>query len=190
MRLARRTPPRKDPSAGDHELKEATRNRLRKAAESYGLDQLKATVDGMGSAVPFRDLDRAVQATVDTLAHSVAEGQSDDVMAFCGSTLLTGYFVGRAMLETQRIALHYSNPTTEIENAGTLLRLTMSHGVPSYLKGVGEGPELFARLQIKLTEQAGPLSYLPADDRMGLAGLTAAAGIALAIVEHDLFAPE
>jgi hypothetical protein len=50
--------------------------------------------------------------------------------------------------------------------------------------------DLLVVFEIERANQAGPVSPLPEQERLGLAGGSAVAGLTLAIAEHDLFAAE
>ncbi len=171
-----------------NQIKASTKARLQRAADQYDGEQLISTLEEAPNLLRFGDLDRAVQAAIDTIVRTITEGRSDEVRRYCGSTLTTGYTVGRAMLGTERGALHYSNPSTEQANVQTLIRLTTTPLAASFVDEIGPMGHLFVKFQIEMAGRAGPLSYLANEDRETVAGGSATAGLVLAIVEHDLFA--
>ena len=129
-----------------------------------------------------------MQIAIDTIVRTIARGRSEEARRYCGSTVITGYIVGRAMLGTANGALHYSNPLTEADNVESLVRLSTSPEAAPFTNEIGPTGPLFMEFQIEMAGRAGPLSALPLEDRRNLAGGSAVAGVVLAIVEHDLFA--
>jgi hypothetical protein len=199
---SRREAPSPNPSADDRgvvtssttepgtHVKPSTRERMSAAREHYGAEQLQATLSEAPNLVRFSDLDRAMQVAIDTVVRAISAGRSEEVRRYCGSTLITGYIVGRAMLGTAGGALHYSNPLTEADNVERLVQLSTTAEAAPYTNEIGSTGHLFMQFQIEMAGRAGPLSALPLDDRNNLAGGSAVAGLVLAIVEHDLFAAE
>ena len=176
------------PAEEPGQLKASTRTRLRDAAEHYGPEELQATLQRAPNLVQFSDLDGAMQVAIDVIVRTIANERSEEVRRYCGSTLVTGYVVGRAMLGTAGGALHYSNPVTQAENVESLVRLSTTQAATPYTNEIGRTGQLFMEFQIEMAARAGPLSALGQEDRSNLAGGAAIAGLVLAIVEHDLFA--
>ncbi|MGH8924017.1 MAG: hypothetical protein ACRDWA_05150 [Acidimicrobiia bacterium] len=170
------------------QVKASTTVRMRHAAEHYGPEELLATLDQAPNLVQFSDIDGAMQIAIDVIVRRISDGRSEEARRYCGSTVITGYIVGRAMLGTVRGALHYSNPLTQADNVETLVRLSTSQEAAPYTNEIGPTGQLFMESQIEMAGRAGPLSSLAEEDRSNLAGGAAAIGLVLAVVEHDLFA--
>ncbi|MEX0865404.1 MAG: hypothetical protein WD269_11130 [Acidimicrobiia bacterium] len=168
--------------------KSSTTTRMNEAAETYGPEELMSTLDRAPQLVQFSDLDRAMQIAIDTIVRTIAKGRSDEVRRYCGSTLITGYIVGRAMLGTENGALHYSNPLTESDSVESLVRMSTTEEAAPFTDALGEMGHGFMKFQIEMAGRAGPLAALVSEERENLAGGSAAAGLVLAVVEHDLFA--
>lgn len=182
--------PRKDEprSLNQGFLSPDTSAKLEQAAREYGVDELQATLNDAPNLVTFHDLDRATQISIDTVTKQFASDQSQSVQRYCGSTVITGYVVGRAMLGTAGGALHYSNPLTEADNAETLIRFATTEDAAPIAEAIGPAGLLFVKLQEEMAGRQGPLAALPEERRSVLAGGSAIAGLVIAIAEHDLFA--
>lgn len=173
-------------TSNDSVLKPSTAKLMEQARDQYGVDELGATLEDAPKLVNFHDLDRATQIAIDTITKSIADGQPDAIERYCGSTVLTGYIVGRAMLQTANGAVHFSNPLTEADNAETLIRITTTPAAAPYTEALGATSLLFVQLQKEMASRRGPLSALGKQVRDRLTGGSAAAGMVLAIAEHDL----
>lgn len=169
------------------QVKPMTLARLRHATANYGPEHLKATMEIAHTLFRFHDLDKALQLAIEVLVRTVADSRPDAVRRYCGSTLVTGYVVGRAMLGTSDGALHYSNRLTEADNVESLVRAS-TLGVVAYTREIGPMGQVFMEVQIEMANRAGPLSALPEEERSNMAGGSAVAGLVLAIAEYDLFA--
>lgn len=174
-----------DPS-NDSVLKPSTAKLMEQARDQYGADELSDTLEDAPKLVRFHDLDRATQIAIDTVTKSIADGQPEAIERYCGSTVLTGYIVGRAMLQTANGALHFSNPLTEADNADTLIRIATTPAAAPYTEALGSTGLLFVRLQQEMASRSGPLAALRKQIRDSLTGGSAASGMVLAIAEHDL----
>lgn len=180
------SPDSSDVASNNQELKESTRRLLEQARDDYGVDELRSTLENTSKLVSFRDLDRATQIAIDTVTKTITRGQSDAIERYCGSAVLTGYVVGRAMLKTAGATFHFSNPLTEADNAEDLIRISTTAAATPYAEALGSAGLLFVQLQQEVANQTGPLSALGKQERDSLAGGSAAAGMLLAIAEHDL----
>ena len=173
-----------------HELSSPTRQLLNEAAAAFGAEGLKAALVGAPNNFSFSDLDKATQVAIDSITKAIAANQPEPIVSYCGSVLVTGYLVGRAMLRTAGGALHFSNPLTEADHADTLIRLSITDEAIRLPEGIRPMSDLLVVFEIERANQAGPVSPLPEQERLGLAGGSAVAGLTLAIAEHDLFAAE
>lgn len=174
-----------DPS-DDSVLNPSTAKLMEQARDQYGVDELGDTLEDAPKLVNFHDLDRATQIAIDTITKSIANGQPDAIERYCGSTVLTGYIVGRAMLQTTNGALHFSNPLTEAENAEVLIHKATTPAADPYTEVLDATGLLFAQLQQEMASRSGPLAALGKQVRDRLTGGSAAAGMVLAIAEYDL----
>lgn len=163
-------------------------SRMVYAAQNFGFEELEATLTAAPQLLQFNDLDRAMQVAMDTVVRVITDGHADLIRRYCGSTVITGYIVGRTMLGTVNGALHYSNPLTEADNVEQLVKLTTTSEGLSLTDDIGPMGQVFMDYQIEMAGRVGPLSALPADERKDLAGGSAVLGMVLAIAEHDLFA--
>jgi hypothetical protein len=173
-----------------HELSASTRLLLHQAAEAFEAEELKAILADGQNLISFTALDKATRIAIDSIARAIADGQTEEIVSYCGSVLITGYLVGRAMVRTVGGALHFSNPLTEADNAATMIRISTTDAADQIDGAIRPTGDLFVKLAIEMANQAGPVSPLPEQVRVGLVGGSAVAGMRLAIVEHDLFVAE
>lgn len=182
-----------DQSVAGHEavpIRPSTLALLEAAQDRYGQTQLESTLEEAPALLRSGDLDRATQLAVGTFVQRITAGQPQEVERYCGSTLMTGYIVGRAMLGTEHSAIHYSNPLTESDNVETLVRLlTTADGKP-FLNQIGDTGHLFWQFQMEMAGRAGPLAAMPEQERQTLVGGSALAGLVMAFAEHDLYVAE
>jgi len=183
------TAPTDQPSADSEEgqIRPSTLARLKAARDHYGDSQLQSTLEEAQELLRSGDLDRATQAAIRIVVERITVGLPDEVERYCGSTAMTAYIVGRAMLGSEHSALHFSNPLTEADNVETLVRLATPPDALEFVNEFGPTGHLFCRYQVEMAGRAGPLSAMAQKDSETLAGGSAVTGLVLAFAEHDQF---
>lgn len=183
-----------------------TRERLAKFARNFDpaawvnrpmselLDYLLADV----TIAHAEELDEATQIALEILsnrftdafsensASKLMESHIDGIFRQCVTEMYTGYLIGRSMLGTGRDALHFSNDSTQVENADKLIRLFSDPFITDRLDDAGPIPRLWENYRTEVAGQ-GPFSVLGAQAQKTIAAVSARAGMTLAVLEHDVF---